>query len=122
MKRKKTVKIQNISQWHLLRQLNSGSFLKAERIPEEVMREIYYTLKTRRLGKNGFIVLCFDFIYDDGIGIEEAAGVYPCHLYMEERLDEIQTFAKGSTETWMVSYAEISECKKKVALIYRVKE
>lgn len=60
---KRAVQIKTVSQWHLLKQLND--YLGKRKIPEEVMRKIYHILCSKKLGKNGFIILCLYKLKDD---------------------------------------------------------
>lgn len=57
---KRGIRIKTVSQWYLLKQLNG--YLGKKQIPEEVMRKIHHILYSRKLGKNGFLILCLNCI------------------------------------------------------------
>ncbi len=115
---KKAMRIQTVSQWYLLEQLNH--YLGKRKVPKEVMRRIYHILYTKELGKNGYLVLCLDRIVDDFQGIEEAVGMYPNKLKLSERIDEIRARGKkGKIRSWYVSYIKING--QKIQLIYTTK-
>ncbi len=115
---KKAIRIQTVSQWYLLKQLNH--YLGKKRVPREVMRKICHILYSRELGKDGYVVLCLDRIADDFYGIEEAVGMYPNKLKLSERIDEIRTRGKkGKIRSWYVLYIKING--QKIQLIYTTK-
>ena len=116
---KKAVRIRTVSQWRLLKQLNN--YLGKRKVPEEVMRTIYYILCSKELGKKGFLVLCLDKLNDDWYGIEEAVGMYPNKIKVKEDIDEILTRSKrGKFRSWYVSYIKIGS--QKIPLIYTTKK
>lgn len=116
---KKAVRIRTVSQWRLLKQLNN--YLGKRKVPEEVMRKIYYILCSKELGKKGFLVLCLDKLNDDWYGIEEAVGMYPNKIKVKEDIDEILTRSKrGKFRSWYVSYIKIGS--QKIPLIYTTKK
>lgn len=116
---KKAVRIRTVSQWHLLKQLND--YLGKRKVPEEVMRKIYYILCSKELGKKGFLVLCLDKLNDDWYGIEEAVGMYPNKIKVKEDIDEILTRSRrGKLRSWYVSYIKIGS--QKIPLIYTTKK
>ena len=116
---KKAVRIRTVSQWHLLKQLNN--YLGKRKVPEEVMRKIYYILCSKELGKKGFLVLCLDKLNDDWYGIEEAVGMYPNKIKVKEDIDEILTRSRrGKLRSWYVSYIKIGS--QKIPLIYTTKK
>lgn len=115
----KAVRIRTVSQWHLLKQLND--YLGKRKVPEEVMRKIYYILCSKELGKKGFLVLCLDKLNDDWYGIEEAVGMYPNKIKVKEDIDEILTRSRrGKLRSWYVSYIKIGS--QKIPLIYTTKK
>ena len=116
---KKAIRIRTVSQWRLLKQLNN--YLGKRKVPEEVMRKIYYILCSKELGKKGFLVLCLDKLNDDWYGIEEAVGMYPNKIKVKEDIDEILTRSKrGKFRSWYVSYIKIGS--QKIPLIYTTKK
>ena len=116
---KKAVRIRTVSQWRLLKQLND--YLGKRKVPEEVMRKIYYILCSKELGKKGFLVLCLDKLNDDWYGIEEAVGMYPNKIKVKEDIDEILTRSRrGKLRSWYVSYIKIGS--QKIPLIYTTKK
>ena len=116
---KKAVRIRTVSQWRLLKQLND--YLGKRKVPEEVMRKIYYILCSKELGKKGFLVLCLDKLNDDWYGIEEAVGMYPNKIKVKEDIDEILTRSRrGKFRSWYVSYIKIGS--QKIPLIYTTKK
>ncbi len=116
---KKAVRIRTVSQWRLLKQLNN--YLGKRKVPEEVMRKIYYILCSKELGKKGFLVLCLDKLNDDWYGIEEAVGMYPNKIKVKEDIDEILTRSRrGKLRSWYVSYIKIGS--QKIPLIYTTKK
>ena len=116
---KKAVRIRTVSQWRLLKQLNN--YLGKRKVPEEVMRKIYYILCSKELGKKGFLVLCLDKLNDDWYGIEEAVGMYPNKIKVKEDIDEILTRSRrGKFRSWYVSYIKIDS--QKIPLIYTTKK
>ena len=116
---KKAIRIRTVSQWHLLKQLND--YLGKRKVPEEVMRKIYYILCSKELGKKGFLVLCLDKLNDDWYGIEEAVGMYPNKIKVKEDIDEILTRSRrGKLRSWYVSYIKIGS--QKIPLIYTTKK
>lgn len=118
---KKAIRIRTVSQWYLLKQLNS--YLGKKKIPKEVMKKIYYILCSKELGKNGFIALCMGKIRDDYMEIEEILDMYPYRLCLEERVDEIQTTVKnGTVKSWYISYAKVCGQKTRIAVIYTTKD
>ena len=116
---KKAGRIRTVSQWRLLKQLNN--YLGKRKVPEEVMRKIYYILCSKELGKKGFLVLCLDKLNDDWYGIEEAVGMYPNKIKVKEDIDEILTRSRrGKLRSWYVSYIKIGS--QKIPLIYTTKK
>lgn len=116
---KKAVRIRTVSQWRLLKQLNN--YLGKRKVPEEVMRKIYYILCSKELGKKGFLVLCLDKLKDDWYGIEEVVGMYPNKIKVKEDIDEILTRSRrGKLRSWYVSYIKIGS--QKIPLIYTTKK
>lgn len=116
---KKAVRIRTVSQWRLLKQLNN--YLGKRKVPEEVMRKIYYILCSKELGKKGFLVLCLDKLNDDWYGIEEAVGMYPNKIKVKEDIDEILTRSRrGKLRSWYVSYIKIGS--QNIPLIYTTKK
>ena len=116
---KKAIRIRTVSQWRLLKQLNN--YLGKRKVPEEVMRKIYYILCSKELGKKGFLVLCLDKLNDDWYGIEEAVGMYPNKIKVKEDIDEILTRSRrGKLRSWYVSYIKIGS--QKIPLIYTTKK
>ena len=116
---KKAVRIRTVSQWRLLKQLNN--YLGKRKVPEEVMRKIYYILCSKELGKKGFLVLCLDKLNDDWYGIEEAVGMYPNKIKVKEDIDEILTRSRrGKLRSWYVSYIKMDS--QKIPLIYTTKK
>lgn len=113
------MRIKTISQWYLLKQINN-TFWK-EKIPKEVMQKVYHILGSKKLGKDGFIVLCIRKVHDDFLGLEEAAGMYPYQCYWDEKIDEILVRNRGKTNSWCISYARIKGQKTKIAVIYKTK-
>lgn len=117
MRMKKSIRIKTVSQWYLLKQLDDC--FGNRKIPKEVMRRIYHILASKKLGKNGFIVLCIPKIYDDFVGLEEAADMYPYHVYWYERMDEIAVTTRNKTKSWYISYGRVKGQNTKVAVIYQ---
>ncbi len=116
---KKAIRIRTVSQWRLLKQLNN--YLGKRKVPEEVMRKIYYILCSKELGKKGFLVLCLDKLNDDWYGIEEAVGMYPNKIKVKEDIDEILTRSRrGKLRSWYVSYIKMDS--QKIPLIYTTKK
>lgn len=117
----KAIRIQTVSQWYLLKQLNN--YLGKRKIPEEVMRKIYRILYEKKLGKDGFIALCLKKVRDDFIGIEELVDFYPYRLFLEEKIDEIQTgIDRNKSRSWYVTYAKVKGQQTNIAVIYTTKE
>ena len=108
-----------MSQWYLLKQLNG--YLGKKQIPEEVMRKILHILYSRKLGKNGFLILCLNCIKDDFQGIEDAVGMYPNKIWVEEDMQEILTRSKkGKVRSWYVTHIKMGN--QKIQLIYTTKD
>ena len=119
---KQSIRIQTISQWYLLKQLNDGGYLGKRKIPYEVMKKLFYILESRQMKKGDFIVLCLKKIYEDFTGIEELAGLYPYRLFLEEKIDTISTISKrGKQKDWYISYARVKGQNTKILVIYQVK-
>ena len=78
----KKVRIRNISQLYLLKQINPC--LGKREIPKEVIRRMFRMIHSGKLGEKGFLVLCLNKIEDDYYGIEEAVGMYPCRMWLDE--------------------------------------
>lgn len=120
---KQSIKIQTVSQWYLLKQLNENGFFKKRKIPNEVMRVMLRILYSRTLGKDGFIVLSLKKIQDDSIGIEEMVNLYPYRLWLEERIEEIPTRTKnGMIQNWYMTHAKVKGQTTQVKIIYTIKE
>lgn len=118
---KKAIRIKTISQWYLLRQINE--YFGKEKIPDEVLRKIYHILYSKKLGKDGFIVLCLNKIRDDYIGINESLNMYPYQVFWEEEIDKITTRTKrGKVREWYISYAKICKQGTKIVVIYVPKD
>lgn len=119
---KQSIRIQTISQWYLLKQLNDGGYLGKRKIPYEVMKKLFYILESRQMKKGDFIVLCLKKIYEDFTGIEELTGLYPYRLFLEEKIDTISTISKrGKQKDWYISYARVKGQNTKILVIYQVK-
>ena len=116
---RKSIRIKTVSQCYLLNQLD-GCFGK-RKIPKEVIGRIYYILSSKKLGKNGFVVLCIPKIYDDFAGLEEAADMYPYQIYWYEKMDEITVITRNRTKSWYISYGRVKGQNTKVAVIYQTK-
>lgn len=116
---KNAIKIKTVSQWELLNQLNC--YLGKWKLPKAVIRKIYYMLKSKKLGKNGFIVLCLKDIKDDIIGLDEVVGLYPCQCKWEEQIDDIDIGRGKRKKCWYISYADIRGQETKVAVVFSTK-
>ena len=117
---KKAIRIRTVSQWYLLKQLNS--YLGKKKIPKEVMRKLYYMLCSQKLGKDGFIVLCIGKVDDDCVGMEEIVNMYPYKLSFDEKMDEILIrTGKGTERKWYITYAKISGQHRRIAVVYTPK-
>lgn len=116
---KRGIRIKTVSQWYLLKQLNG--YLGKKKVPEEVMRKIYRILHFRKLGKSSFLVLCLNRIKDDYQGIEDAVGMYPNKIWIEEDVEEILTRGrKGKLRSWYITYIKIGS--QKIPLIYTTED
>ncbi len=81
---------------------------------------IYYILHAKELGKDGFIVLCLDRIKDDCLEVEDAVGMYPNKIRIEEKIDEIPIRSrKGKTKSWYITHVKMKS--QKIQLIYTTK-
>ncbi|WP_125142159.1 hypothetical protein [Clostridium transplantifaecale] len=119
MKSKKSIRIKNISQWQLLKQMNNNGFFGKKKIPEEVIIKIFRIIYSKELGQEGFVVLCFSKVDDDLIGIEDIVGLYPYRLWLDEDMDEIETRTKkGKIKRWYIAHVRVRGQRAKIAVIY----
>lgn len=120
---KQTIKIQTVSQWYLLKQINDNGFFRKKKIPEEVMKQIFHVLYTKELGRDGFLVLCFDKVYDDYIGMDDLAGIYPYRLCLDDEIDKIKTRNEyGKVENWYITHAKVRGQRTKIQIVYTTKD
>lgn len=81
---------------------------------------IYYILHAKELGKDGFIVLCLDRIKDNCLEVEDAVGMYPNKIRIEEKIDEIPIRSrKGRQKSWYITHVKMKS--QKIQLIYTTK-
>ena len=73
---------------YLLKQINSC--LGKREIPKEVIHRMFRIVHSGKLGKKGFLVLCLNKIEDDYYGIEEAVGMYPGRMWLDENMGTIE--------------------------------
>lgn len=73
---------------YLLKQINS--YLGKREIPKEVIHRMFRIVHSGKLGKKGFLVLCLNKIEDDYYGIEEAVGMYPGRMWLDENMGTIE--------------------------------
>lgn len=67
--------------------------------------------------------MCLKKVNDDYIGIEELVDLYPYRLFLEEKIDEIQTRMNGNMpRSWYVTYVKVKGQQTKIAVIYTTKE
>lgn len=116
------IRIQTMSQWYLLRQLNLNGCLSRKRIPNEVMDRIYRILHNREVAGNDFIVLCFKKIRDTYLDIEAAVNLYPYRIELSEDIDVISTISpEGKKRDWYMSHVRIKGQNTKIRVIYTTK-
>lgn len=116
---KNAIRLKTISQWSLLNQINC--YLGKWKIPKDVIKKIYYMLKSKELGKNGFIVLCLKDVKDNIIELDEIIGLYPFKCIWDERIDDIQLPYGKTKKCWYISYADIKGQKTRIAVIFNQK-
>ncbi|NBJ83879.1 hypothetical protein D5274_19085 [bacterium 1XD42-94] len=119
MEQIKTVRIRNISQLYLLKQINSC--LGKREIPKEVIHRMFRIVHSGKLGKKGFLVLCLNKIEDDDYGIEEAVGMYPGRMWLDENMGTIEVKSGCRKKAdWYIAYAKVNG--QRIYVLYQPKE
>ena len=119
---KEVIRLQTVSQWYLLKQLNDMDLLGKKSIPKEVMKKIYRMLYSKELRREDFIVLCLRKINDTYPDIEEIVNIYPYRLWLSEEIEKIQTVSSnGKGREWYISHAAVRGQNTKITIIYTTK-
>lgn len=115
----KAIRIKTVSQLYLLKQMNP--YLGKYKVPKEVIRKMFHILYSKKLGKDGFLILCLNRIEDDYYGIEDAAAVYPNKIWLEETMNVIPTRnKKGKRRDWYIAYLTVNA--QKIQILYTTKD